>query len=89
MISNLIVHKGEMYHIVGEAIAQTMDDNREEMYIPIVRIEKVEAFKKSTSKDSFWLPLAKCKNLPSSIDYQVTEWSLGLMIGLQNGSQNY
>lgn len=86
MVANLVVFQGEMYHIVKEAIAQTKDDNNEIIFIQVAMVEKVEGSKHPHYQHAFWTPLKTLKSLPSNIDYQFSEWSLGIEIGYRDAS---
>lgn len=89
MKTNIVIFAGELYEIIGEAIAETLDENGQEIMLPVVLIAKVETSGHPSFIASFWTPLTTLKTMISNIDYQYSEWSLGIELGYRRAKKNH
>ena len=89
MDRNLIVYKGEIYQIIGQAIAQHNFDDGSFDLVPVIHIEKVECSFHPKWKHQQWIKLAEAWAFPSQLDWTVSHWTLGVENGLRNASQDY
>lgn len=80
-IGDLVLFNGEKHYVVAEALMENIGPSNESVFFLVVALHRIEHAKLEGLLRVKWVELHQLIMLPSEINYQKTEWFMGVYGG--------